>query len=366
MSHLPDWLRTASGRFRPANQKAVWSDKGESMLRKVLDLRTWLGSDHQPPQARRHRAGFTLIELLVVIAIIAILIGLLLPAVQKVREAANRTQCINNLKQIGVALHNYHDVLRSFPPGARAISNSAYYENWAISMLPYMEQDALKNLYQTNKLNEDPVQNQVQTATVPIFVCPTDPDQFMPIHPYAGPGVNQFYMPGSYKACEGLCDGTYYFDRYDDAGTLVAGGHYNWRGALHVTRVDKNLTAERITNIKDGTSNTLLVGEYTTKTAQEHRGFWAYSYWEWSMSAVSTTPSGGVAPYILLPDINACKAQETNPSYSACKRGWSSLHPGVVNFVLCDGSVRSISTSIDMHVLEGLATIAGGEVVGDF
>jgi prepilin-type processing-associated H-X9-DG protein len=298
------------------------------------------------------------------------LIGLLLPAVQKVREAANRTQCLNNLKQIGVALHNHHDVLKHFPPGSRAINNNACYENWAIAILPYMEQGALNNLYHADKKNEDPVQADVQTAKVAIFICPTDPGQFTPIHPYAGPGQGQLYMPGSYKAMEGLCDGILYFDRYDDAGALVSAGHGNWRGPLHVTRPDANLGAERITNIKDGTSNTLMVGEYTTKTAQEHRGFWGYSYWEWSMSAVSKARNGGTAPYILLPDYNACALQEYPPPSSgpnsACKRGWSSLHGGSINFLLCDGSVRSISQSIDMNVLEALATIAGGEVVGDF
>jgi prepilin-type N-terminal cleavage/methylation domain-containing protein len=315
----------------------------------------------------RPRQGFTLIELLVVIAIIAILIGLLLPAVQKVREAANRTTCTNNLKQIGVAMHNYHGTFKKFPPGSRATDTNSCYENWAIAILPYMEQDALKNLYHDTKLNEDPLNNQVQTARVTIFVCPTDPDQFTPIHPYAGPGVNQLYMPGSYKGMEGLSDGTHYWDRYDDAGTLVDAGHGNWRGVLHVTRANKSLGQERIDSIKDGTSSTILVGEYTTKTAQEHRGFWGYSYWEWSLSAVSTTTTGGPAPYILLPDILACKALETdNGSYSACKRGWSSLHPGIINFLMCDGSVQPISQSVDMRVLQALATIANGEVVGEY
>src|SRR5262249_40592588 len=130
------------------------------------------------------------------------------------------------------------------------------------------------------------------------------------------------------------------------------------------------LGAERIASIKDGTSNTLMVGEYTTDTAQSHRGFWAYSYWEWSMSAVSKARDGGIAPYILLPDFDACARLEypppTSGPNSACKRGWSSQHPGVINFLLCDGSVRTIGKDIDMHVLENLATIAGGEVIGDY
>jgi prepilin-type N-terminal cleavage/methylation domain-containing protein/prepilin-type processing-associated H-X9-DG protein len=313
------------------------------------------------------RRGFTLIELLVVIAIIGVLIALLLPAVQKVRESANGLTCRNNLKQIGLALHNYHATLNHFPAGSRAISTNECYDNWAIAILPYLEQDALRNLYHDDKKNEDPLNDQVRTTLVKMYVCPTDTDSFEKIHPYAGPGQSQYYMPGSYKGMEGVSDGINYFDRYDTAGTLVDAGHRSWRGPLHVTRSDKELSVEKIASIKDGTSNTLLVGEYTTNTAQEHRGFWAYSYWEWSMSSVSEhPPDGGIAPYILLPDYNACSALDPNPSKSACKRGWSSLHLGVINFLFCDGSVRALGKDIDMRVLEHLATIAGGEVLGDF
>lgn len=313
--------------------------------------------------SQTRRLAFTLIELLVVIAIIAVLIGLLLPAVQKVREAASRLSCTNNLKQIGIALHNYHSTHSKFPAGSVARSLNECYENWAIGILPYMEQDALKDLYQANLVNEHTNNARVRQAKVKMYVCPTDPSGFDPIQPYAGPGRGQTYMPSNYKGNEGLSNGTRYFDRYDDAGWLVANNHRDWRGPLHVTRTDAGLTNEKIDWIKDGTANTILVGEYTTITGASHRAFWAYSYWEWSLSGASQRPDGGVAPYILLPDYEACQRLDPNPSSSACKRGWSSLHMGGINFAFCDGSVRFLSRDIDMRLFEGISTINGNENV---
>ena len=325
-------------------------------------------------RARRSR-GFTLIELLVVIAIIGVLIALLLPAVQKVREAANTTACKNNLKQIGLALHNYHDVNNHFPAGTRAEDLNTCYDNWAIGILPFLEQGNLNNLYNPLKVNWDPANAPVQQALVKIYVCPTDPDGFMPMHPYGGPGVNQLYMPSSYKGVEGLSDGTNYWDRYTDAAILIGLlNHRDWVGPLHLVPVHDTvglgLNYERLTTIQDGTSNTLLVGEYLTTTSETHRAFWAYSYWEWSLSAASK--SGGVngppATYIFLSSFDDCATLERphNGSLSACKRGWSSLHPGGINFVLCDGSVRTVSRDIDGNLFEHLATIAAGDDTSGF
>jgi prepilin-type N-terminal cleavage/methylation domain-containing protein/prepilin-type processing-associated H-X9-DG protein len=315
----------------------------------------------------RRRRGFTLIELLVVIAIIGILIALLLPAVQKVRAAANAAKCKNNLKQIGLALANYESDFQKYPDGSYCIDTNHCYQDWAISILPYMEQDNLYHLFDPGLVSEQQSDAAIGQL-VKTFVCPTDPDAFSPMRPYGGPGSGKLYMPSNYKGVEGVTEHPdlpkdCYWDRYDNAYRLMlAARGPMFRGLLHVRRVESGLVAERVANISDGLSNTIMVGEYTTTTSESHRAFWAYSYWEWNQSAVAWNK-----PWILLPDYNDCMSHEPpNTDDSPCKRGWSSLHPGGINFVFCDGSVRLLSRTIDMPTLAALATIAGGEVVTDF
>jgi prepilin-type N-terminal cleavage/methylation domain-containing protein/prepilin-type processing-associated H-X9-DG protein len=306
---------------------------------------------------RDQRGAFTLIELLVVIAIIGILIALLLPAVQKVRESANRMSCTNNLKQIGLALHNYHDAYGSFPPGAVPL-----HAPWTIYILPYIEQDALYRVYRFDLPNnaDDPDQAQVRTARVKTYVCPSDTTfTSLPIVPESGYDPRPAYMPGSYRGVEGKSIGTgdYWFDSQSDN---QADGPKAWRGPLHVVN-RYGLSPERIATITDGTSNTLMVGEYSTWTHENRQVFWAYSWNQYTMSA--TIPQSRA----LIPDYDACVAAGGEGADNTCKRAFASFHSGAaINFALCDGSVRSIQRGINLELYGALGTIAGGEVVTDF
>jgi prepilin-type N-terminal cleavage/methylation domain-containing protein/prepilin-type processing-associated H-X9-DG protein len=340
----------------------------------------------------RGRDAFTLIELLVVIAIIAILIGLLVPAVQKVRDAAARASCINNLKQIGLACHNYHDVYKHFPAGAEyktytvaGKTQQDYFDNWAISILPFVEQQPLFNLHdQTlpNATDKSPGTATMRTTYVPVFACPSDPMPFTVGTPDSGPGGTTglkipLCMPGSYRACAGADWGG------QNWGTDEGGSNENWddatqvgwlmsnkfgtagdRGVMHAVNLSVGAGYERISSITDGTSNTLMVGEYVTTTHPGRRTFWAYSYTSYSMSCVTFAQ-----PRTMLADFDKCQwsppGSPTNPDSNQCKRAWGSVHgAGNINFVFCDGSVRSVPPTVDMiTVMPALATIAGGEVI---
>jgi prepilin-type N-terminal cleavage/methylation domain-containing protein/prepilin-type processing-associated H-X9-DG protein len=331
------------------------------------------------------RRAFTLIELLVVIAIIAVLIALLLPAVQKVREAAASAKCKNNLKQIGLGLLNYEHVNEMFPAGheARAYSavvggtlsgtagNPWYYSNWAIALLPYVEQENLFKQYNNNVPNNDPANLLVVQTYLSVYTCPSDTNQNMLMTPGSKPqGPTIQYRTGSYRGVAGVanvgapppCAGCsppewagYPNERTDLIATPPG---TKLRGLLHGVDDWNALPAERMANIGDGTSNSLMVGERTTVTTTNRTTFWADSFNLYSLS------SGAPISVSLYPDYNACTATLGGGDPFECKYGWGSLHTSnTLNFVLCDGHVMTISPTIDIAVFQALCTIDGGEVI---
>jgi prepilin-type processing-associated H-X9-DG protein len=315
---------------------------------------------------RYRRRAFTIVEILVIITIIGMLMALLLPAVQAAREAARRANCASNLKQIGLAILGYHSALNSFPPGninnhagdcpgmgEPTSSYSSHFGNWAIAILPYVEQTPLFDRYDARYLNEGPENQFVRETVVAAYDCPSDVDTQTPAIPASGPAfqAGSKYAPGSYRAVSGRSDdGMNYLD-----SEMMYKYQKTSRGPIHMIGV-WGFSTENIDKVTDGTSNTLLVGESTTATNPGQRTFWAYSFAYYSLSAATAQPR------ILWGDYDRAVQAGGTGGENPCKRQWGSFHPGAVNFVLCDGSVRSLNTSIDMNLFGNLATISGGEL----
>ncbi|MEP3479555.1 MAG: DUF1559 domain-containing protein [Fuerstiella sp.] len=321
---------------------------------------------------RRPRSrAFTLIELLVVIAIIAILVSLLLPAVQQAREAARRTQCKNNLKQLGLALHSYHDVFRAFPPGytARNVAMSDPIADeagpgyaWSFSLLPYVEQ---KNLFEAIDTNQDASEPtnlmQAQSTTLSTFLCPSDP---------ASP---QFAV----------------LDSNGDAFTLPGSNYPGIFGYGSVTMSPGNSTGVffrnssiQLRDITDGTSNTICVGErrsqhrfnQTDPVAADTTWYAAIPgvIRSAGMTGMMASLTEGPASMILghvgqtMTMAGMPMQMHATPNQTNHIVHFSSAHTGGVQFVLCDGSVHFLSENVDYDTFRALGERADGRVLGEW
>ncbi len=298
------------------------------------------------------RKGFTLIELLVVIAIIAILIALLLPAVQQAREAARRTECKNNLKQMGLALHNYHDTFGTFPPGWIGVDAgmASAHEGvngagWGTMILPYLDQSPLFGRFNPNVGIEDPLNDPFRLQTLTVFRCPSDPqpDRFA-IDEEGSPGTVICELPiANYVGAFGTvelhdCENTPGTAPVTAAGQCIGDGVF-----YHNSRVN-------FRDITDGTSNTFMIGERKTNDALG----W-YSTW------VGRVAEGEEAFQRILGSFD-----HTPNSPVAHFDDFSSHHVGGAQFVLADGHVRFVSENINELVYQAVSTIRGGEIVGEF
>lgn len=313
----------------------------------------------------RGSRAFTLVEVLVVIAIIGVLIALLLPAVQAAREAARRMSCTNNLKQIALATHNYHDRFGSFPPGTlgKMIGGKMRATTLMVFILNDMEQSNLRHQLDPNDPYND-VSNGLAGVVLPVIVCPSDVIPQNPV-PQGNPPYN--FGVTSYGG-NGGTGGTYY-RFYGYCKNYVAqstDGIFFETGPISAPVAGQS--AVRIADVKDGTSNTLFFGERShvdpvfDSQASANGGqqvIGQYGLWH-SAAGLAVVD----ATMTTLAPINYGVDATQTWNVSACLRtsAFGSLHPGGADFALTDGSVRFISQGIDLTAYRALSTRAGGEV----
>jgi prepilin-type N-terminal cleavage/methylation domain-containing protein/prepilin-type processing-associated H-X9-DG protein len=306
----------------------------------------------------RIRRGFTLIELLVVIAIIAILIGLLLPAVQKVRESANRVKCQNNLKQLGLAMHNYNDTNGHLPGNIRPIATGTVRVRWATFLLPFYEQDNVFKSYNQNLNWSDPANRTAVALKLKVLQCPSSPNaDRLDDNPDTFSGWTPFVASGDYA-------GIYFSD---------------------ATRTQPGILSKtdevRLTDITDGLSNTIHLTESAGKPNLYRNGRLILTAAAGSGNRVNgggwCRPASDIPyPIGLASDgvsagtqgINAANGFQLNsypdPTFGTDGTGQIyAFHPGGVNALLADGSVRFIRQTISLLTLQAAITRSGGEIV---
>ena len=325
------------------------------------DWQSVQGSDGLPIRPTKvRRSGFALIELLVVIAIIGVLIALLLPAVQKVREAANRAKCANNLKQLALAAHHHHDTKGKFPNGLHTVETTdGRYANgtcWEVELLPYFEQDNLKNGWDYNDFRNNVAgeMNATTAQVLQVLLCPSDslPDLVWHV---SGAGTPQyaygFYGLSSYGGNAG---------KRSDPAT---------RDGIFCRDSSIGLA-----DVTDGASNTLLFGERSHDDPEFDRmsytygpglyplakaGKWAAAYSTSGVYLSTPVPLNYRVPAgISVEEFLGPTGAQNNRWYA-----FGSGHPGGANFAFADGSVRFLSDSIPLDTFQALSTRAGAEVV---
>jgi prepilin-type N-terminal cleavage/methylation domain-containing protein/prepilin-type processing-associated H-X9-DG protein len=344
----------------------------------------------------RRRRAFTLIELLVVLAILAVLMGLLLPAVQKVREAASRVSCQNNLKQLGLALHLYHDAQGAFPPAMVSPTSTvsdAQHTGFTL-LLPYLEQDNTYRLYHTDEAWSAPDNYTAVGIEVRTFFCPSNrAGGSLDLRPIA----LQWNVPLPPKV--GTCD---YALCHGANGSLT----WAWtqippqvRGVFNIRTTDGTGSGVRIADISDGTSTTFAIGDaaggnptylardlnnptrpainaFTGQPAVLEQAWGAASVdstsHPWYGSVLAVTAQYGMPPDPRDEPMNRRPCTPTadgNDPYGDNRTGrdyisgFRSMHPGGCNFVFCDGGVRFVHQAIQPAVYRALSTYAGNEVI---
>ncbi len=293
--------------------------------------------------------GFTLVELLVVIAIIGVLVGLLLPAVQAAREAARRMSCSNNMKQLGLAMHNYHDTFRLFPYGYMESGNFHKREGWMQQVLPFIEMGTMYEQYQAFDgawtMDTPP---ELKDALIPAFMCPSDP------------GAGGFGGGGGLRAGGEGFQGNY---------VAATGNTEMTRPMTNLNGMFYNESKTKMRDLIDGTSNTVMFGESLVRPGLGGwggaGGYWgggphgAFGFTTWQ-SPNSTLPDQVYSckdeNYRLAP----CTSVGTAPEIRNFAR---SVHPGGAQFTLADGSVRFLTESIDLITYRAIGSRNGSEVV---
>jgi prepilin-type N-terminal cleavage/methylation domain-containing protein/prepilin-type processing-associated H-X9-DG protein len=270
-------------------------------------------------QRRRVLKGFTLIELLVVIAIIGILVALMLPAIQAAREAARRTECSSNLKQLGVAIHNYHDTYGRMPPGFMAVDHLGQVKGgwaWGVFLMPFIEQSPLQHElsvtdYTLSQVVSDPALLPMLQMKLAVFSCPSSPME--PLREFHGPG-SELVATANYTCCRGF---------------------YRYKGPVHLQKSNNGVlygeSCTRFAAVLDGTSNTFAIGERTVLPvhASEPR--------RWP----SWCGPGGLG---IGATVSSCVSIRLN--HPTNMHAFSSHHPGGASFCFVDGSVHLIADSI--------------------